>query len=178
MTFLDNNSSKDFAQRPAGHLEDQLDSRMSSGDVDYKLQAGRAFDEIRYALSLLTGTLLLDLVKADRTVVDRSLAEKAMEAISDARDAVRSCKPVSETARHHHHHVERALRLVADAAEWASKQRNLVGSDRSDAFDDAIHASWDELKKLDTLINGFQMIDLSQGCCSYHQNMVNSLSRS
>lgn len=136
-----------------------------------------AFDALKHALTLLTGTLLLDLVKAERTVADRALTEKAAESVAEARAAILSCKPRDEVARHHLHHLRRALEQVDEITGWAGRQADLIQSDRSAAFSDAIRAAWGRAEKLDGLMQGFQMIDLGQRCCAYHDRLIRQIAQ-
>ncbi len=177
MRFLDNSDKDSLQPQPGAHLHAMRASREAGPDPEYRMQAGRGFDALKHALTLLTGTLLLDLVKAERTVADRALTEKAAESVAEARAAILSCKPRDEVARHHLHHLRRALEQVDEITGWAGRQADLIQSDRSAAFSDAIRAAWDELKKLDGLMQGFQMIDLGQSCCAYHDRLIRQIAQ-
>lgn len=177
MTFLDNNDAGDFQVQPAAHVRAGFKARTTNADPGYAMEAGRGFDALKYALSLMTGTLLLDLVKADRTVVDRALGENALDAIAVARDALSACAPRDLAGQHHLHHLQRALEHVEDAAEWGVRQANLIDANYTDMYCASIRAAWDELKKLDALMTGFGMVDLSQSCCAFHDRLAAQLAR-
>lgn len=179
MHFLDNHSKAHFEagdNRPK-LAEDFAAVGNQEGDFSYVVEAGRGFDALKYAASLLTGTLLLDLTGSERTVQDQTLTQKALDALKEARDHALSSKPNSDRAAHHKHHMLLALEHLTDAAAHGNKSANLICDVRSEAVFQAIRAAWSELNKLDHLLKGFRTIDLNQSCCSYHAKQTARLVR-
>jgi hypothetical protein len=170
MQFLDNNDkhaftpAADTTREPAGVR--QADT--AEADLEYAIEAARGFEALKYAASVLTGTLLLDLTKSDRTVQSCALNEKARAALEEARESMSLARARSENARHHNHHMRLALGHLEDASGRADREANLIVSEADTMFS-AISAAWDELKKLNALVQGFQTVDLSQSCCAFHR---------
>ncbi|SOY77525.1 hypothetical protein CBM2589_U10042 [Cupriavidus taiwanensis] len=179
MHFLDNNSKAHFEARvhTPRFAEDYAAVGNQEGDLFYVVEAGRGFDALKCAASLLTGTLLLDLTGSERTVQDQTITQKALDALKEARDHVLSSKPNSDRAAHHKHHMLLALEHLTDAAAHSDKSANLIRDVRSEAVFQAIRSAWSELNKLKHLINGFRTIDLNQSCCAYHAKQIERLVR-
>jgi len=179
MHFLDNHSQTHFEAGGVGpeSSEDFAAAGNQDKDVLYAVEAGRGFDALKYAASLLTGTLLLDLTGSDRTVQDQALSKKAQDALKEAREHVLSANPCSDLARHHKHHMLLALQYLTEAATRGEKSANLIRDTRSEAVFQAIRAAWSELNKLDQVLKGFRTIDLSQSCCAYHTKLTARLVR-
>lgn len=174
MHFLDKTSNARAepmiaATVSAAHIAVQENSE---GDVDYAINVGRGFEALKYAASLLTGTLLLDLVGSERTVRDQALTQKAQEALAEAQDHILSSAPRSDRARHHKHHLIRAFQHLTDAASRADQSANLLRDTRSEEVFQAIRSAWSELEKLGQLLKGFYTVDLSQSCCAYHAEQM------
>jgi vacuolar-type H+-ATPase subunit H len=173
MQFLDNNDKHAFM--PAADT-----SRESAGakqgnpaeaDLEYAIEAERGFEALKYAASLLTGTLLLDLTKSDRTVQSCALNEKARAALEEAREFISLARAKSENARHHSHHMRLALAYLEDASGQADREANLILSEADTVFS-AVSSAWNELKKLNALVQGFQTVDLLQSCCAFHRRRL------
>jgi len=179
MRFLDSSDRNSFSARPDGPPDVATCIRpdTTDSDVDYALEVNRGFEALKYAAALLTGTLLLDLTGSDRTVQDRALADKACDALTEARDAVLSARPRSINARHHNYHLRAALEHLVAAADIASHRAELIAGPDADTIYAAIYAAWDELKKLDGLMAGFQMVDLTQSCCAFHARQMTRLAQ-
>lgn len=179
MHFLDNHSRAHLEAGKAGpqSAEDFAAAGNRDRDVSYAVEAGRGFDALKHAASLLTGTLLLDLTGSERTVQDQTLSQKAQDALKEARDHVLSANPHSDRARHHKHHMLLALQHLTEAAVRGDKSANLIHDVRSEAVFQAIRAAWAELNKLDEILTGFRTIDLNQSCCSYHAKLTARLVR-
>jgi len=173
MRFLDNNDKHTFRSAPDIARETTGDPTEGAAEADlqYAIEATRGFEALKHAASLLTGTLLLDLTKSDRTVQSCTLNEKARAALEEARDSISLARARSENARHHNHHMRLALGHLEDVSSRADRMANLIASAADTVFP-AISAAWDELKKLDALVAGFQTVDLSQSCCAFHKRRL------
>ncbi|WP_116324366.1 hypothetical protein [Cupriavidus taiwanensis] len=174
MHFLDNHSKAHFeaGDTTPKLAQDSAASGNQEGDLSYVVEAGRGFDALKYAASLLTGTLLLDLTGSERTVQDQTMTQKALDALKEARDHVLSSQPNSDRAAHHKHHMRLALEHLTDAAAHSDKSANLIRDVRSEAVFQAIRAAWSELNQLNQLMNGFRTIDPNQSCCAFHAKQI------
>lgn len=177
MQFLDNNDRQAFQPKAemACTPADFAAAGTAETDAAYAADASRAFAALKYAASLVTGTLLLDLTGSDRTVQDRALTEKARGALEEARASIAGLKPVSDNALHHRHHLRRAGSFLNEAVRLGERKSDLVRGEDSEAVFKTVQAGWDELKKLDALIAGFHTVDLGQGCCAYHAQRMAQL---
>ena len=179
MQFLDNTSKLGFEAgdpRPRS-VESFAEIGTHEHDVGYVVEAGRGFDALKYAASLMTGTLLLDLTGSERSVQDQTLTRKAQDALAEAREHISAAMPHSDRAFHHKHHLLLALQYLTEAERLGDKSANLLRNQRSEAVFQAVRAALSELGKLDQLLSGFQTIDLSQSCCSYHKQQMARFSR-
>jgi hypothetical protein len=173
MHFLDNRGKTQFEAREEEPFSGEGSTAVNrDDDIAYVIEAGRGFEALKYAASLLTGTLLLDLTGSERAVQDQTLSGKAKDALKEARDHILSAKPHSDRAAHHKHHMLLALQYLTEAVAHGNKSANLIRDLRSEAVFQAIRTAWSELNRLDNLLKGFRTIDLDQSCCAYHAKLT------
>lgn len=146
-------------------------------NLDYSVQVSPGFEALKFAASLLTGVLLLDLTGSDRTVRDRGLESKAQDALDEARDQVFSARPKSQLARLHHDHIKLALSHLERAAYHVLREANVIVSTTSDEIFNLINSAWDELKKTSSLLPGFHTVDLAQSCCAFHDKQLSQAAK-
>lgn len=172
-TFLENTGSAFFeAREPSTNAAAVLHrDEQSDAATDYVLQVMPGFEALKYSASLCAGVLLLDLTGSDRTVRDRSLVDKARDAVREAEDAVLPAQPCGRAA-HHHHHLCRALAGLKALLPRIERISRLATAAEAAAVTHELQACWEELRRAGDHLPGFETVDLSQSCCAWHARQV------
>ena len=159
----------DFS-RPVTHAGNYSASETS----EYCTLALQGFESLKYAASILAGTLILAYTGANRSFQDIGFAHKALDELERAEEIIRSIR-VPVRSRHHHLHLTNALGAIRGVAEKLGRAR-ISGQPREmDAIVAELGRGWEELRHASRNVPGFEMVDLSQSCCALHSRRLRGL---
>jgi hypothetical protein len=124
------------------------------------------FELLRQAEAQLAGLMVLA-TASGQAIAGHPMLELAAAAIREAEDGIRAAK-VPIRARHHHLHVQHALRDIQLAISGA--RRCLVRGDEAaiDAALNPLRAAHQHLLWATGALPGFEIVALSQSCCAQH----------
>jgi hypothetical protein len=141
---------------------------MSLGEIDdattaYVLAIRPAFNLVREGISQLAGLMVLAMVGA-RNEAAHDILERICHEQAEAQDIIRR-QTVSNRAVHHHRHLAQAGTGLDRSLKAAAK-----GIDRADpeTIMKPLRAAYQHLQWATGALPGFEVVALSQGCCSAH----------
>ena len=157
-------SGSEERQRCPDLLEADIDDRT----LAYVLAAREPFDLLREATSQFAGVMVLAAAGA-RNDAEGSMLEQVRRRNSDARALLGShSAPAPPGAAHHLHHLSRACEAL-DAALAAAGRGVLRGNEAAiDLVIGSLHAAYRHLQWATGALPGFEIVALSQGCCTAH----------
>jgi hypothetical protein len=153
--------SLSFAAEPSGLSGADLSAR----DRDYVSQAQPAFENLRQAVNLLAGLMLISRAVRRHGFVAADLRTRAEALLDEARRQIARLRP-GPRSRHHCLHLRNAIARIEDAL--AESCESSIGLEARDRALPALKAAWGELIHASNALPGFDRVDLSQSCCAQH----------
>jgi hypothetical protein len=142
-------------------LSPDLDERTAA----YILQARGPFEGLRRASSQLAGLLVLAAI-GSRTTQGNPMLEMAITAHAEAADGLQALTPTAQGA-HHHLHLCRAAARLGEALNTARHSLTLDET-VTDRVYGLMKQALEDLRWASRALPGFELVNLSQGCCAMH----------
>jgi hypothetical protein len=144
---------------------------MSIGEIDdattaYVLAIRPAFNLVREGISQLAGLMVLATVGA-RNEAAHDILERICHEQAEARDIIRR-QAVPNRALHHHRHLAQAGKGLDRSLKAAAMGINRADPASGETIMKPLRAAYQHLQWATGALPGFEVVALSQGCCSAH----------
>lgn len=155
----------DAAPEPSFHAEG---SALDDGTIAYVLAVREPFELVRDATSQLAGLMVLAAAGA-RNDAAQAILDRVREEHAQARDMMAAWSGrVPARAAHHHRHLSAATAALGRAVDNAATRIARRDPESIDAIMEPLKAAYRELHYATGALPGFEVVALSQGCCSAH----------
>ena len=163
---------EDGYELPAGALgggegpsDPDLAPDLDEKTAAYILRAREPFEGLRRASSQLAGLLVLVAI-GSRTTQGNPMLEMAIAAHAEAADGLQALTPTAQGA-HHHLHLCRAATRLGEALTTARHSLSLDET-VTDRIYGLMKQALDDLRWASRALPGFELVNVSQGCCALH----------